>query len=948
MKRGKISHSLLLAAILAVLMISIPASLAFAQTISIAPTTTGTVGTPITVTGTGFTPAQAFTTRFETTSEPGGTVAGDGTIRTVFTVPAYPRGPHTVTVTTAADGSASATFNITPDISLSDTSGSVGDQLSVSGTGFKASSTVNIYFDGQSVKSNVITDGNGSFTGISFIVPQTTPGDHQVTAADAVGYAQPVTFSVVIEIDLSPATATVGSRVTVTGRGFATSSSVSFNLDGVAVPSATTRTSSNGSFTYGFVVPPAVGGDHTLEAVDDSDNSATADLTVVPSIALNPPSGSAGVSVSVTGSGFSASQTVTLRYNAARVSTSPPVVATDSNGSFRAAFVVPESTSGSYTLEASDGTYSATASLLIVASASVNPMRGGVATAVTVKGAGFSSRGTVTVKYDGNQVAQVTADDNGAFSTTFNVPNSPGGNHVITISDGIDTATSTFTIVAAVSLNPASGFVGGDVLASGTGFMANSTVTIRYDANQVATATSDASGTFSATFKAPASKGGNHTVTATDSANTATFVFAMDSTAPPAPSPVSPQDGARLSITGNIRPTLRWSSVADPSGVTYVLEVDTNPDFSSPILEKASISANHYTLVAAEALPEGRYYWRVRVVDGASNESAWSQPFLLKSGLMPPWALVLIIVLAAVAVGVALYFLVASRRRAAVPVPAGLPQAIPGQWRLIEPEETASRPSALPWRLALPQAPKKARTLSTEQQARLNVIVDFAQSLPLVEVGYSADWLVDLVESSTGIEASPEVYEQLLKGELPLRYEPAWMRHPTYRDLTEMLEGQSLPGDLNAFVDAVNRCASEAMSLLRDIYHDAAAEIPSDFLARGGWKFISGVYSDAMSWYLGKSLRDPSDRDYATKPLVSGEDTGALSLWGDETTSFGGPLIQAADEKEASQFRALHLKLRRAYRSSDKARQLVGMMSQLDVQRGRLLSVLSQFRHPDA
>lgn len=249
-------------------------------------------------------------------------------------------------------------------------------------------------------------------------------------------------------------------------------------------------------------------------------------------------------------------------------------------------------------------------------------------------------------------------------------------------------------------------------------------------------------------------------------------------------------------------------------------------------------------------------------------------------------------------------------------------------------------------RLSLPQPAKGTKILSAEQQARLKVIVEFAQSLPLVEVGYDAEWLADLVESSTGIEVSGQVHEQLLKGELQISYEPTWMHHPTYQDMITMLEGQALPGDLIAFVDGVNRCASEALSLLQDIYHDAAAEVPTDFLEKGGWEFVSTVYSDALSWFLGKSLRDPSERDYIIKPVGdAGEKTGTLKLWGAETTSFAGPIIQALDESEALQFRALHLKLRRFYRGNDKPRQVVGMMTQLEVQRSRLLNTLSQFSY---
>jgi hypothetical protein len=53
--------------------------------------------------------------------------------------------------------------------------------------------------------------------------------------------------------------------------------------------------------------------------------------------------------------------------------------------------------------------------------------------------------------------------------------------------------------------------------------------------------------------------------------------------------------------------------------------------------------------------------------------------------------------------------------------------------------------------------------------------------------------------------------------------------------------------------------------------------------------------------------------------------------------------MQASSEEEALQLRSLHLKLRRAYRDNNKAREVASMLTQLEVQRSRLLSFFSQF-----
>jgi hypothetical protein len=99
-----------------------------------------------------------------------------------------------------------------------------------------------------------------------------------------------------------------------------------------------------------------------------------------------------------------------------------------------------------------------------------------------------------------------------------------------------------------------------------------------------------------------------------------------------------------------------------------------------------------------------------------------------------------------------------------------------------------------------------------------------------------------------------------------------------------------------------------------------------------------------LSWFRGKSLRDPSERDYIIKPQ-GGPEYGTEALWlcGEEATSFAGPIMQVSDEEEAWRLRSLHLKLRGTYRDNNKAREMTAMITQLEVQRSQLLSVFSQF-----
>jgi hypothetical protein len=90
--------------------------------------------------------------------------------------------------------------------------------------------------------------------------------------------------------------------------------------------------------------------------------------------------------------------------------------------------------------------------------------------------------------------------------------------------------------------------------------------------------------------------------------------------APPAPSPVSPADGA--SVTEPF--TISWTAVSDPSGIIgYNWQVSSSSAFTSLLLQN---STNGATQDSVSGLANGTYFWRVQAVNGAFEQGAWSQP----------------------------------------------------------------------------------------------------------------------------------------------------------------------------------------------------------------------------------------------------------------------------------------------------------------------------------
>lgn len=153
----------------------------------------GTLGTEVTIAGSGFTGATgvsfgAAASQFSVVSSSEITVA---------VPPGAWTGPVTVT---GPGGTASSPdpFTVTPGISLSPVSGPPGTTVTVTGAGFGAYEAVDIYF-GTAGQALAVTSGTGNFAGLPVPVPASAPdpGTAYLTAAGRhSGLAAQAQFSV--------------------------------------------------------------------------------------------------------------------------------------------------------------------------------------------------------------------------------------------------------------------------------------------------------------------------------------------------------------------------------------------------------------------------------------------------------------------------------------------------------------------------------------------------------------------------------------------------------------------------------------------------------------------------------------------------------------------------------------------------------------------------------
>ncbi len=96
--------------------------------------------------------------------------------------------------------------------------------------------------------------------------------------------------------------------------------------------------------------------------------------------------------------------------------------------------------------------------------------------------------------------------------------------------------------------------------------------------------------------------------------------FTVDTLAQAIPAMSAPVNGATVQTT---TPTMTVAAVTGSK--YYQFQVDDANDFGSTSVD-VTITTTTYAIPAAQALPFGTNYWRVRSIDAAGNASGWSTP----------------------------------------------------------------------------------------------------------------------------------------------------------------------------------------------------------------------------------------------------------------------------------------------------------------------------------
>jgi hypothetical protein len=366
---------------------------------------------------------------------------------------------------------------------------------------------------------------------------------------------------------------------------------------------------------------------------------AVATFTVIKGeIQLEPEEGSVGDEVGISGEEFGPNQAITVEYEDDEIDILSGDTMTDGEGRFNCTVVIPDSVIGEHEVVVADQSGNKPEAVFTVMPkiTLVPPQQEGGKT-VTVNGTGFEAELPIKFTLDGNKVdttpKYLETDLKGSFSCVLAAPLYEHPTIEVVATDvAMNKAEAQLTVLGGIRLNPLTtsnspGNVGMELTIYGVGFASGANIDINYyqgdEVISQAGATTDADGNFTALFTVPPSTAGDHLITATDGNITPATTFVMESAPPPVPVLKVPEAASDAEEEARFD----WGDVTDPSGVSYTLQVASDVDFNSPLVDKQDLPLSEYTLTDAEKLePAGKkaYYWRVRAVDGASNEGEWS------------------------------------------------------------------------------------------------------------------------------------------------------------------------------------------------------------------------------------------------------------------------------------------------------------------------------------
>jgi hypothetical protein len=257
-------------------------------------------------------------------------------------------------------------------------------------------------------------------------------------------------------LTVTPSSGPMGTKVLIQASSLTPGPTGFVPAGGVTIASTAWSTAQINIGTSGDLFPTTLTvlagltvGDNIVRVTDNMGLVAQGTFTITrPTAEVSPDSGPAGSSVTIQGSGWVPSTTVTLTFCG-----SPMTVIADANGNIAAAMTVPAVAAGQYQLTATDGNgNAATPDTFTVpgAAVTVSPTEGAPGTSVTISGTGFAGYAPITVMFGGYTLPTTPlASPLGTFSLATTVPGVIPGSALVQVTDGTSVATTFYVVQAA-------------------------------------------------------------------------------------------------------------------------------------------------------------------------------------------------------------------------------------------------------------------------------------------------------------------------------------------------------------------------------------------------------------------------------------------------------------------------------------------------------------------
>ncbi len=362
-------------------------------------------------------------------------------------LPAVTRADDTSSDVPSDDGDDAGVEIERPQLELSADCGTVGTKIYVTIHGFNANESVEVYFSDITEPVKTWPTDDYGYLKTGFRVPDYPAGRYRVVANDGKNNLH-LFFEIQSEIIVDKTSGCAGDAVTVTGSGFCDDGDIDLYLDGGLIGNAVS--SALGSFCATCEIPECSNGPHVIRAEDDADNFATTEFETKQLVGIDPVEGAPSTQFVVTGSGFNKDSTVSVSFGDQEIG----VVHTSSYGSFSAPMTVPCSPAGVYEVKVDDGDVRDYASFTLTSVASLSSSGDFVGAQQVVTGNGFLPDSIVSVAYDGSRVAESAASRAGSFTITFPAPVGGHGEHSVSVTDGVNTATMVFTMESVAPSSP--------------------------------------------------------------------------------------------------------------------------------------------------------------------------------------------------------------------------------------------------------------------------------------------------------------------------------------------------------------------------------------------------------------------------------------------------------------------------------------------------------------